>query len=145
MEVRPGDAVRWFHESFPGGGSAWTIWGSLTTWPITWRLFPEFLRLPSGGSRATGTHGPSSDWDFAVYYREHFDPDDLGNIGWLGTVSRLAAGAAESSTAGRGWKSAIWSWPNSASTVSFAGMCRSRSTRRSSAGPPRAPGWTGPT
>lgn len=50
---------------------------------------PGVLAVTLGGSRATGTHGPSSDWDFAVYYREHFDPDDLGNIGWQGTVSEI--------------------------------------------------------
>jgi len=30
-----------------------------------------------GGSRASGTSRPDSDWDFAVYYRGRFDPDDL--------------------------------------------------------------------
>ena len=40
-----------------------------------------------GGSRASGTSRPDSDWDFAVYYRGRFDPDDLGALGWPGEVS----------------------------------------------------------
>ncbi|MFD0772827.1 nucleotidyltransferase domain-containing protein [Streptomonospora algeriensis] len=42
-----------------------------------------------GGSRATGTHSTESDWDFAVYYRHRFDPDDLRAIGWPGEVSEI--------------------------------------------------------
>ncbi|GAB2812966.1 nucleotidyltransferase domain-containing protein [Actinoallomurus bryophytorum] len=42
-----------------------------------------------GGSRATGTHGPDSDWDFAVYYRGTFSPDSLRAIGWSGEVSEI--------------------------------------------------------
>ena len=39
-----------------------------------------------GGSRAEGTHRPDSDWDFSVYYRGHFDPQTLRDIGWPGEV-----------------------------------------------------------
>ena len=39
-----------------------------------------------GGSRAEGTHRPDSDWDFSVYYRGHFDPQALRDIGWPGEV-----------------------------------------------------------
>ncbi|WP_046472143.1 nucleotidyltransferase domain-containing protein [Allosalinactinospora lopnorensis] len=42
-----------------------------------------------GGSRATGTHTPDSDWDFAVYYRHRFDPEELRAIGWPGEVSGI--------------------------------------------------------
>ncbi len=42
-----------------------------------------------GGSRAEGTHRPDSDWDFGVYYRGHFDPQTLRDIGWPGEVSEL--------------------------------------------------------
>jgi len=42
-----------------------------------------------GGSRAVGTNGPDSDWDFAVYYRASFDPSSLRAKGWRGTVSEL--------------------------------------------------------
>ncbi|GAA1878757.1 hypothetical protein GCM10009753_02390 [Streptantibioticus ferralitis] len=37
-----------------------------------------------GGSRATGTHGPDSDWDFAIYYRGAFRPDSLRALDWQG-------------------------------------------------------------
>ena len=39
-----------------------------------------------GGSRAQGTYRPDSDWDFAIYYRGHFDPQALRDIGWPGDV-----------------------------------------------------------
>jgi nucleotidyltransferase-like protein len=39
-----------------------------------------------GGSRAQGTERPDSDWDFAVYYRGHFDPELLRELGWSGEV-----------------------------------------------------------
>ena len=42
-----------------------------------------------GGSRASGTSRPDSDWDFAVYYRGRFDPDDLSALGWPGEVSAI--------------------------------------------------------
>jgi len=42
-----------------------------------------------GGSRAEGTHRPDSDWDFGIYYRGHFDPQTLRDIGWPGEVSEL--------------------------------------------------------
>jgi predicted nucleotidyltransferase len=42
-----------------------------------------------GGSRASGASRPDSDWDFAVYYRGRFDPDDLGALGWPGEVSAI--------------------------------------------------------
>jgi len=42
-----------------------------------------------GGSRATGAQGPGSDWDFAVYYRGPFSPEDLRAVGWPGEVSEI--------------------------------------------------------
>jgi predicted nucleotidyltransferase len=42
-----------------------------------------------GGSRATGTYGPDSDWDFGVYYRGPFSPDDLKGLGWPGEISAI--------------------------------------------------------
>ena len=39
-----------------------------------------------GGSRAQGTYRPGSDWDFAIYYRGHFNPQALRDIGWPGDV-----------------------------------------------------------
>lgn len=62
--------------------------------------FPEYVAdalaaLPGvqavalGGSRASGTHHPGSDWDFAIYYRGEFDPQDLRAVGWPGEVSSI--------------------------------------------------------
>jgi predicted nucleotidyltransferase len=59
------------------------------------QVAPRLASLPGvravalGGSRATGTSRPDSDWDFAVYYRGAFSPDDLRAIGWPGTVSEI--------------------------------------------------------
>ena len=50
---------------------------------------PGVLAVSLGGSRATGTAAPSSDWDFALYYRGAFEPDDLRAIGWPGEVSEV--------------------------------------------------------
>ncbi|SFT08531.1 nucleotidyltransferase domain-containing protein [Saccharopolyspora flava] len=50
---------------------------------------PGVQAVTLGGSRARGTHGPMSDWDFAIYYRGDFDPGDLRAIGWPGEVSEL--------------------------------------------------------
>jgi predicted nucleotidyltransferase len=53
---------------------------------------PNVTAVALGGSRATGTHRPHSDWDFAVYYRGSvgsFDPADLRAVGWPGEVSEL--------------------------------------------------------
>jgi hypothetical protein len=47
---------------------------------------PGVLAVTLGGSRAQGTHRPGSDWDFAVYYRGDFDPQDLRDLGWPGEV-----------------------------------------------------------
>jgi predicted nucleotidyltransferase len=50
---------------------------------------PAVKAVTLGGSRAAGTHRPDSDWDFAVYYRGHFDPQRLRDIGWPGEVSEV--------------------------------------------------------
>jgi hypothetical protein len=42
-----------------------------------------------GGSRAQQIHRPDSDWDFAIYYRDHFDPQDLRDLGWSGEVFEI--------------------------------------------------------
>ncbi|MGW1738503.1 nucleotidyltransferase domain-containing protein [Nocardia sp. NPDC001965] len=52
---------------------------------------PNVRAVTLGGSRAAGTHGPDSDWDFALYYRDRFDPADLRAVGWAGEVSELGA------------------------------------------------------
>jgi hypothetical protein len=50
---------------------------------------PGVEAVALGGSRATGTAGPESDWDFAVYYRGAFSPDDLRALGWPGEVFEI--------------------------------------------------------
>ncbi|MFC5262082.1 nucleotidyltransferase domain-containing protein [Kribbella qitaiheensis] len=58
---------------------------------VTQRLatLPHVHAVALGGSRATGTHGPDSDWDFAVYYRGAFSPQDVRALGWPGEVSEI--------------------------------------------------------
>ena len=48
---------------------------------------PGVQAVTLGGSRAEGTHRADSDWDFSVYYRGTFNPDDLRQLGWPGEVS----------------------------------------------------------
>jgi hypothetical protein len=43
---------------------------------------PTVRAVSLGGSRAEGTNRPDSDWDFSLYYRGHFDPQTLRDIGW---------------------------------------------------------------
>jgi Nucleotidyltransferase domain len=50
---------------------------------------PGVQAVALGGSRAAGTNRPDSDWDFAVYYRGAFSPDDLRAVGWPGTVFEI--------------------------------------------------------
>jgi hypothetical protein len=52
-------------------------------------VLPGVEAVNLGGSRAQGTHRPDSDWDFAVYYRDHFDPQDLRDVGWPGEVFEI--------------------------------------------------------
>ncbi|WP_426997821.1 RICIN domain-containing protein [Pseudarthrobacter sp. N5] len=52
---------------------------------------PGVVSVSLGGSRASGSHRPSSDWDFALYYRDRFDPGNLRALGWEGTVSEIGA------------------------------------------------------
>jgi hypothetical protein len=47
---------------------------------------PGVEAVTLGGSRAECTHRPDSDWDFSIYYRGHFDPQKLRDIGWPGEV-----------------------------------------------------------
>jgi predicted nucleotidyltransferase len=53
---------------------------------------PGTVAVVLGGSRATATHRPDSDWDLGVYYRgssRPLDPDDLRRLGHAGHVSAL--------------------------------------------------------
>ena len=47
---------------------------------------PAVAAVSLGGSRGQGTNRPDSDWDFAIYYRERFDPQSLRDVGWSGEV-----------------------------------------------------------
>jgi len=50
---------------------------------------PGVIAVALGGSRARDSHGPDSDWDLAIYYRQHFEPDALREKGWPGEVSEI--------------------------------------------------------
>jgi len=50
---------------------------------------PGVQAVALGGSRAAGTNRADSDWDFAVYYRSAFSPDDLRAVGWPGRVFEI--------------------------------------------------------
>ncbi|MGW6136703.1 nucleotidyltransferase domain-containing protein [Streptomyces sp. NPDC055140] len=50
---------------------------------------PGVRAVALGGSRAQGTQRPDSDWDFAIYYRGDFRPDDLRDVGWEGEVCEI--------------------------------------------------------
>ncbi|GII82712.1 DNA polymerase subunit beta [Sphaerisporangium siamense] len=50
---------------------------------------PHVEAVALGGSRASGTHAPGSDWDFAVYYRGAFSPESVRALGWPGEVSEI--------------------------------------------------------
>lgn len=52
---------------------------------------PGVEAVALGGSRVYGDPGPETDWDFSVYYRERFDPEDLRAVGWPGEVSEVGA------------------------------------------------------
>jgi predicted nucleotidyltransferase len=48
---------------------------------------PDAAAVVLGGSRATCTHRPASDWDLGVYYRGAFDADSVRGLGHAGYVS----------------------------------------------------------
>jgi len=52
-------------------------------------VLPGVEAVNLGGSRAQGIHRPDSDWDFAIYYRDHFDPQGLRDVGWPGEVFEI--------------------------------------------------------
>ena len=57
-------------------------------------LVPRLVELPGvvsvvlGGSRATNTHRPDSDWDLGVYYRGSFDAALLARLGYPGHAAQ---------------------------------------------------------
>lgn len=59
---------------------------------------PGVEAVTLGGSRVEGTSRPDSDWDFSLYYRGHFEPQTLRDIGWPGQVAALGGWAAPNVT-----------------------------------------------
>ncbi len=55
---------------------------------------PGVEAVTLGGSRVEGTSRPDSDWDFSLYYRGHFEPQTLRDVGWPGQVAELGGWAA---------------------------------------------------
>lgn len=55
---------------------------------------PGVEAVTLGGSRAEGTNRPDSDWDFSLYYRGHFQPATLRDLGWQGEVAELGGWSA---------------------------------------------------
>jgi predicted nucleotidyltransferase len=47
---------------------------------------PGVYAVALGGSRATGTHRPDSDWDLGLYYRGHFDPRSIRGEGYVSAL-----------------------------------------------------------
>ena len=47
---------------------------------------PGVAAVTLGGSRAAGTAGEDSDWDFGLYYRDRLNPADIVALGWPGRV-----------------------------------------------------------
>jgi predicted nucleotidyltransferase len=47
---------------------------------------PGVVAVALGGSRATGTERPDSDWDFGLYYRGTIEADDVRALGFEGEV-----------------------------------------------------------
>ncbi len=47
---------------------------------------PGVVAVTLGGSRATGTATPDSDWDFGLYYQGHLEPEHVAALGWPGQV-----------------------------------------------------------
>ncbi len=50
---------------------------------------PGVCAVALGGSRVTGDHHLDRDFDFAIYYRGRFTPDDIRQLGWPGQVSDI--------------------------------------------------------
>jgi hypothetical protein len=64
---------------------------------------PGVQAVTLGGSRAAGTAGPDSDWDFAVYYRgKGLDPRSLRSLGWPGEIFPIGGWGGGVSTAAPG-------------------------------------------
>ena len=56
---------------------------------VTLTGLPGVQAVMLGGSRASDRIHPDSDWDFSVYYRNHFDVGRISALGWPGEVSGI--------------------------------------------------------
>jgi hypothetical protein len=52
---------------------------------------PRVEAIMLGGSRAYGAYTSETDWDFALYYRDHFNVAHLRALGWPGEVHPLGS------------------------------------------------------
>jgi hypothetical protein len=52
---------------------------------------PRVEAVMLGGSRAYGACTSETDWDFALYYRDHFNVEHLPALGWPGEVHPLGS------------------------------------------------------
>jgi predicted nucleotidyltransferase len=50
---------------------------------------PKVEAVVLGGSRGSGAERRDSDWDFTIYYRGAFDPQEIRELGWPGEVSEI--------------------------------------------------------
>lgn len=50
---------------------------------------PTVEAVTLGGSRAYGTPGPQTDWDFGIYYRRELNIDHISDLGWPGDISPI--------------------------------------------------------
>ena len=50
-------------------------------WRSRWAAVGAAVAVTLGGSRATGTAGPDSDWDFGLYYRGRIEAEHVRALG----------------------------------------------------------------
>ena len=50
---------------------------------------PGIFTVALEGSRATGEYRSDSDFDFAIYYPRTFEPNDICQLGWSGSVFKI--------------------------------------------------------
>lgn len=80
------------HEHSPAGTGETTLPAGIATLANALAGLPGVAAVVLGGSRATGTHRPDSDWDLGLYYRgsrRAFAPAHLRGLGHDGHVSEL--------------------------------------------------------
>jgi hypothetical protein len=91
---------------------------------------PGVVDVVLGGSRATGTQRPDSDWGLGLYYRgrQPFDPNELRRLGHRGHVAELGDW-------GPIMNAGAWPSTQHPSTCRFATSTESRAGSRRAQGP----------